>query len=87
MPDYQNGKIYKILSHIDNEVYVGSTYECLSTRLARHRARSKRETNTKNKLLEHFNKLGVENFYLELIEDYPCERKGQLLKREGECIR
>ena len=26
MPDYQNGKIYKILYNIDDEIYVGSTW-------------------------------------------------------------
>ena len=30
---------------------------------------------------------GKENFYIELIEEYPCENIEQLNKREGELIR
>ena len=30
---------------------------------------------------------GVENFYIDLVEEYPCENLEQLRKREGEFIR
>ena len=30
---------------------------------------------------------GIENFYFELCEDFSCERKEQLLPREGEIMR
>ena len=33
------------------------------------------------------NQLGVEHFYIELVEDCPCDRNEELLKREGEIIR
>ena len=33
------------------------------------------------------NELGVENFYIELIEEYPCENIEQLRRKEGEWIR
>ena len=32
-------------------------------------------------------KYGIENFYIELIEEYPCDNKEQLSKREGHFIR
>ncbi|CAE7893925.1 unnamed protein product [Symbiodinium sp. KB8] len=32
-------------------------------------------------------KNGRDNYYIELIEDYPCENTYQLKKREGELIR
>ena len=85
MPDYQQGKIYNILNTIDDEIYVGSTCETLSQRMARHRSVLKRNTNCL--IYKHMNQLGVEHFYIELIEDYPCERNEQLVKREGEIIR
>ncbi len=31
--------------------------------------------------------LGKEHFYIELLEEYPCENSIQLQKREGELIR
>ena len=60
MPDYQQGKIYKVLSTIDNEIYVGSTCEALSQRMARHRSTPKRNTNCL--IHKHMNQLGVEHF-------------------------
>ena len=33
------------------------------------------------------NELGVDKFYIELYEEYPCENVEQLRKREGEVIR
>ena len=32
-------------------------------------------------------KYGIENFYIELIEEYPCENSNQLERREGEITR
>ena len=67
MPGYQKGKIYEILNNIDDNVYVGSTCDVLlSQRMPRHRSMSKR--NTKSLLYIHMNRLGVEHFYIELIE-------------------
>ena len=85
MPDYHKGKIYKILNTIDNEIYVGSTCELLSRRMARHRYNMKSIPHLK--LYKHMHELGVEHFYIELIEDCPCDRNEELVKREGEIIR
>ena len=79
MPDYQQGKIYKVLNTIDNEIYVGSTCEVLSQRMARHRPHVKFKPHFK--LYKHMHELGVEHLYTEPIEDYPCERNEQLAKR------
>ena len=46
MPDYQQGKAYKVLSPIDNETYVGSTCQVLFQRMARHRSSCKRNNNS-----------------------------------------
>ncbi len=84
MPDYKNGKIYTIRCKTDASlIYVGSTTEKLSIRMSKHRYDSKKP----QKL--HFYKQ-VQNWndwYIELYEDFPCERKEQLEKREGEIIR
>ena len=85
--DYKNGKIYKILNTVDDACYVGSTCQALSKRMAYHRkARTRKVKNTKgiySKMLE----IGVDKFYIELIENYPCDNIEQLRKREGEFIR
>ena len=85
MPDYQNGKIYKILNNIDGEIYVGSTIETLGQRMAKHRGSMKQRPHYK--LYKHMHELNVENFYIELIENYPCNDVYELRAREGYYIR
>ena len=85
MPDYQTGQIYKILVHIDDDMFVGSACEALSQIITRHRSLSNR--NNESLIYRHLNKLGIEQFYIEVIEDYPCEKNEQLVKRESEIVR
>ena len=83
--EYSKGKVYKILNNKTPDVYVGSTCQKLSKRLANHKTRLNegKETLLYNKMRE----LGDKNFYIELVEDYPCENGEQLKRREGEVIR
>jgi group I intron endonuclease len=82
--DYKSGKIYCIRNDINEEIYVGSTTQSLSQRMAKHRFDSKKRTHKVYKLM---NTIGIEHFYIELIEEHPCDSKEQLTKREGEVIR
>ena len=83
MPDYQKGKIYSIRSHLTEDVYIGSTCNRLSDRMAQHRYDAKNNIGScKSKTIFDF-----EDAYIELIEDYPCENREQLNRREGEIIR
>ena len=82
---YQKGKIYKIFNNIDEEIYVGSTIERLSQRIAKHRCKC--EAQPHYKLYQHMATYGKHNFFIELIENYPCENKEELNAREGEWIR
>ena len=84
---FQNGRIYKILNYIDNEVYVGSTCQPLSKRMAKHREEINNETKARKPLYIKMKEHGVEHFYIELIEEHPCENGEQLRKREGHYIR
>jgi hypothetical protein len=81
MPDYQKGKIYKLWSPQgeENEIYIGSTCDELHKRKSSHKCLKK----CKSKIL--FEK--YDDVRIELIEDYPCNSKGELLKKEGEYIR
>ena len=81
------GKIYSIRNYIDTDIYVGSTYQALSKRMTDHR-RSINNTRDKHMLLYcKMREFGVENFYIELLEEYECENKEQLRAKEGEYIR
>jgi hypothetical protein len=83
MPDYSKGKIYAIRCTDSDDVYIGSTIESLSRRMTGHRADYKLRPHkcTSSALI------GRGTAYIELIEDFPCERVEQLRKREGEIIR
>jgi len=85
--DYKNGRIYKILNYIDDDIYVGSTCQPLSKRMAKHRSSINSTTKGHRALYAKMRELGVEQFYIELIEECPCDNKEQLHKREGEFIR
>ena len=72
-------KIYAIRSYQTDLIYIGSTTRILSKRFAEH----KKPTNKSNskEILKY------EDAYIELIEEYPCDNKDQLNKKEGEHIR
>ena len=88
MPDYQKGKIYKIWSPSKNLVYYGSTIETISARLAKHIYSYKyyNEDNTK-RYYSSYLVLECEDYKIELVEEYPCNNKQQLSKKEGEYIK
>ena len=86
--DYANGKIYAIYNYIDPSlIYVGSTCQSLSKRLSKHR----REVNSRKSqtipLYMKMREIGKEQFYIELLEEYPCNNNEQLRAREGHYIR
>ena len=84
--DFSKGKIYCIRNNIDDEIYIGSTTQPLSKRFQKHRGsiiNCKRQRLLYDKMLE----FGKDNFYIELVEEYPCENIEQLNRREGEMIR
>ena len=78
MPDYKNGKIYKLWSPEGDDIYIGSTTISLSRRKAKHKS----QNNTSKILFEKYTDVRIE-----LLEECPCDNKEQLLKKEGEYIR
>ena len=85
---YKNGKIYTIRYRNDDSlIYVGSTTQPLYKRWHQHKLDSIKQQREKIKLYQKFNETDINNWYIELYEDCPCERKEELNKREGEVIR
>jgi hypothetical protein len=85
--DYKNGKVYCIRNNINDEIYVGSTTQSLSQRMAKHRGVMNHDTKKHRPLYKLMSEIGIEHFYIELIEECPCDNKEQLMKKEGEFIR
>lgn len=84
---YSNGKIYSIRSYQTDAVYIGSTCLPLYKRLYKHRDNFNRWKDGKQSYTTSYEILKYDDAFIELIEDYPCERKEQLNRREGEIIR
>ena len=91
MVNYQNGKIYKIEDVNGEMCYIGSTTkDKLCQRMAEHR---NSYTCFKNGKMRHttvyniFEKYGVENCRILLIELVACNTKDELASREGHYIR
>ena len=76
--------ILKKFNTIANEIYVGSTIVKLCERMAKHRCKMNKQPSWK--LYQHMLQNGVESFYIELIEKYPCGSIEELRAREGEWI-
>jgi hypothetical protein len=89
MPDYSQAKIYKIIG--GEECYIGSTAEkYLSNRMGGHRTSYKLWKNGKKNFITSFtlfDKYGVENCRIELIEMFACACVEELRKQEGEWIK
>jgi hypothetical protein len=85
--NYQNGKIYSIRSYQTNKVYYGSTIQLLCKRLSKHvnDFNAYQRGNFNN--ITSFEILKYEDAYIELVENFPCNSKVELEKREGEIIR
>lgn len=83
MPDYQKGKIYKIVSDSHpQDVYYGSTCQSLSCRMSGHRSEFKLEINRTccNTIITY----GDAKIFL--VEKFPCDSKEELLQRERHYI-
>lgn len=81
---YKNGKIYRLVNSVDDEIYVGSTCTSLAKRMYRHKQAAKLEPD--RPIYKHLNQIGWDNIRIILIEEYPCENKMQLERKEREHI-
>lgn len=76
MPNYEDSKIYKITNTSNNIIYIGSTTnKYLSSRLQDHKKGSKN-------ISQYMRVYNQYNYYIELIENYPCNNKNELNARK-----
>jgi hypothetical protein len=78
MPNYQNGKIYRIICNVTGEDYISSTTLPLCQRLAQHKQFMK-GTNKQYHLLHKV--MEGSDFEMTLLEAYPCNSKEELYAR------
>jgi hypothetical protein len=82
MPNYQNGKIYKLVSFQTDKIYIGSTCQNLSMRKAEHKKKYKLFLTGKYHNISSFELIKLGDVDIILLENCPCENKEQLHKRE-----
>ena len=87
MPDYSEGKIYKIVNTENDKVYIGSTTQLLCNRMSLHRYDANHRVSPSRKLYKSMRFHGVEKFKIKLVKDYPCHTKEQLLAKEFQTIK
>jgi hypothetical protein len=83
MVNYAESKIYKIVCNVTGLVYIGSTCEpTLAKRLTKHVGTYRCYLNNKYHYVTSFKVIENSDYYIELIEKYPCNDKDELLQRE-----
>ena len=81
MVNYANGKIYKITG--GGLTYIGSTTQPLYKRYSGHKlCKTYFDKGDKSRSCSSSQILAFDDCCITLIEDFPCERKEQLLARE-----
>ena len=81
---YKRGQIYTIRCKYDDDmIYVGSSINTLAKRMGQHRRTSVKNATSLYRVVQG----DWDNWYIELYENYSCNNKQELVKREGEVIR
>jgi group I intron endonuclease len=80
MVNYSSSKIYRLVNDVDDAEYVGSTTRSLSRRFDGHKQMAKRYP--ERNIYKHFLEIGWEHVKIILIEEYSCENREQLERRE-----
>lgn len=89
--NYKQTKIYKIWSILGDDIYIGATCKNrLCERMSSHREDYKKYKKTNTHLITSyilFDKYGIENCFIELLESKECNNKEELNQLEGHYIR
>ena len=82
MTIYSNSKIYRIIDNTNGQQYFGSTKVGLSQRMAQHNYSFKRWKCGKTNYTSSYKILENGDYNIILVEEFPCENKEQLRRRE-----
>ena len=82
MPNYQNGKFYKIVDNYRGNIYIGSTTIGLRQRLAGHVNTFNKYKKRERSYTSSFAIIKNCNYDIVLLENYPCNNKEELHARE-----
>ena len=85
---YLNGKIYKLIDNTNGNIYIGSTCLSLKERLQDHKYNYNRynKKDGKSKGTSSYDIIKNNDYKIELLENFPCKSKQELLRKEREYI-
>lgn len=83
---YENGKIYRIVCNVSGKQYIGSTIQSLSKRLNSHKGNFTMWKSGNYHYTKSFDVFENGDFNIILIENYPCDSKDELTRRERHFI-
>jgi hypothetical protein len=81
---YNDAKIYKLSSSVDDEFYVGSTINTLNRRFYDHKSLAKSKHD--RPIYKHFNNIGWDKVSISLVCDFKCNTMKELLQEEDRHI-
>ena len=67
------GFIYKITNRVNNKVYIGQTHFTIEHRFKQH-IKNYNIEHRKQPLYMAFDKYGIDNFYIEALEEVECDK-------------
>ena len=85
--DYAKAKIYIIRNNVNDKIYVGSTCWDLSHRFGEHKRCCTKTREKHFRLYKDMTDVGIDCFFWEEVEQFPCDNVSQLRSREGFWIR
>ena len=83
---YLNGKIYKLIDNTNGDIYFGSTCKSLKERLGNHKKHYNKYIKTNVKRTASYDIIKNNDYKIELLENFPCKLKQELLIKEREYI-
>lgn len=86
MPNYNNGKIYKITSPSTKKIYIGSTTKDIERRLIEHKCNYKKYLKGNFKYCTSYEVIKYQDSKVELIENVNCDNKIDLFEIERKYI-
>ncbi len=81
------GKIYKLVSSQTDKIYIGSTTNYLSVRFSIHKYHYNRFINKTYNYISSFELMKYNDCKIELIQDFQCENRRDLLIKECEIVK
>lgn len=83
---YQLGKIYQVVNILNDFIYVGSTVQTLSNRMSEHRQTARAAPKPHENPMYSVMRENLSAFKIILIEEYPCNKRTELERREYEIM-